>query len=206
MNEDDKARPVSGEIMAHGAPSRDRARVEAFSDAEYETVGIAREAAAPRFQPATPANGMDFLKDNARSAEHATRSGGALFWMTGLTLVVLAFWVSGGHALVRSSVLSVVGEAAQPLRIVGVTSRIERHDGRDILFVEGHAENGSAQSRSLPPIEIAVFASDGTNTRYFLGTNDAELKPGDRYAFSSRLDAPTNGVKTVSVTFQEGNR
>lgn len=204
MNEDDKARPVSGEIMTDGAASRARARAQGFSDAEYEPVGLPEQSSNRSFATSSPRGGMDFLKE--KQTAPADNSGGPLFWITGLALVVLAFWVSGGHDLVRSTVLSAVEETAPPLRINDVTSRIEHLDGRDILFVEGHAENGGQTPALLPGIEITVFANDGRNTRYLLGTMDAELGPGDRYAFSSRLEAPTYGVKTVSVTFQEGNR
>jgi hypothetical protein len=204
MNEDDKAPPVSGEIMTDGAASRARARAEGFSDAEYEPVVSPQRSARPTFAASSPKGGMDVLKE--RKAVPADNSGGPLFWITGLALVVLAFWVSGGHDLVRSTVLSAVEEITPPLRINDVTSRIEHLDGRDILFVEGHAENGGQMPALLPGIEITVFANDGRNTHYLLGTKDTELGPGDRYAFSSRLEAPTYGVKTVSVTFQEGNR
>jgi hypothetical protein len=206
MNEDDKARPVSGEIMAHGAPSRARARENAFTDAEYEPVAAVGDAASQSFRTSRPTSGMDFLKERKQARSGSDRSGGPLFWVAGLALVVLAFWISGGHDLVRNTVLVAVEGKDPPLRINDVTSRIERHDGRDILFVEGHAENGGTQRAALPGIEITVFANDGRNTRYLLGTKDTELGPGDRYAFSSRLEAPTYGVKTVSVTFQEGNR
>ena len=42
--------------------------------------------------------------------------------------------------------------------------------------------------------------------RYALATNGAELDPGDRYSFSSRLAAPDEGVKSVAVTFVEDGR
>jgi hypothetical protein len=51
-----------------------------------------------------------------------------------------------------------------------------------------------------------VTANDGAVTRYRLGAGATELKPGDRYSFSSRLEAPGSGVKTVSVAFQEDAR
>src|SRR5690606_9476171 len=137
---------------------------------------------------------------------HSNR-GGPLFWIFGLTLVALAFWISGGHALVRQQVAALAPEdRGAPLRIGEVKSRVEPHNGRDVLFVDGRAENHGSSPRSLPPIEIVVTANDGGATRYFLGTSGAELAPGDRYSFSSRLEAPRNGVKSVSVTFQEGIR
>lgn len=205
MNEHDKARPVSGEIMTGGQTRRETVQPVDFSDAEYETVGTQREARPARFSPAGPATGMDFLKAGpaAETVTEPNRRGGPLFWATGLTLVILAFWVSGGHALVRHVAIPSPAETIQPLRIGEIRSRVENRNGRDVLFVDGQAENHSAQPRTLPPIEIAVTANDDQTTRYFLGTNEAELKPGGRYSFSSRLEVPRYGVKSVSVTFQE---
>ena len=57
--------------------------------------------------------------------------------------------------------------------------------------------------RPLPPLEIRVTGNDGRTTRYTLGTSGRPLAPGERFAFSSRLEVPKNGVKTVSVTFAE---
>ncbi|MEO3389282.1 hypothetical protein [Mesorhizobium sp. CAU 1741] len=207
MNEFDKARPVSGEIMTDAPSPRENVRKEGFADAEFETVEPARDAQPRRTAEVPAPTGMEFLKQGeAEIAGKGRQPGGPLFWMTGLVLVVLAFWVSGGHAFVRQSVLPPPSQPQRQLHIADVSSRIERLDGRDVLFVEGQARNDSQTDRDLPAIEIVVFANDGTETRYFLGTSDAPLGPGERYAFSSRLEAPRNGVKTVSVTFQEDNR
>lgn len=204
MNERDKARPVFGEIMAHG-PQPPRARTERpdFAEAEFVTLEPEAPAATPRFGTRGAATGMDFLTTPPTEPKKTRRNGGALFWASGLTMVVLAFWVSGGHALVRQAVLAIPVETIHPLQIAGVESRIERHNGRDVLFVTGAAENRGTTPRALPPIEIAVIATDGAVTRYNLGTNGTELTPGGRYSFSSRLEPPGNGVKTVAVTFQE---
>ena len=72
-----------------------------------------------------------------------------------------------------------------------------------MLFVDGEAANDGPAAELLPPLEIVVAASDGSTTRYRLGTNGRRLAPGETFAFSSRLDAPKSGVKTVSVMFGE---
>lgn len=211
MDDQRKARPVSGEIMtaatprpsasAAGGPNRDD-----FTDADYEAVPPPDGRATTARQPAAVApEGLSLLAGAAAVAQAPAR-GGPLFWAAGLLLVALAFWVSGGHALVRAMVPASIGQPAQPLRIAEVQSRVERHNGRDILFVTGQAENHGATPLALPPIEIAVTGNDGRLRRYNLGTRGTELGPGDRYSFSSRLEAPTNGVKTVSVTFLEALR
>jgi hypothetical protein len=38
---------------------------------------------------------------------------------------------------------------------------------------------------------------------HYLGTNEDQLEPGGRIAFSGRLVAPKEGVQSVSVSFQE---
>lgn len=207
MNEHDKARPVSGEIMTDGAASSGGAQPVDFADAEFEPVEHGPGPRSSRTRAAGPAAGMEMLRDAPATAAPAARQpGGPLFWSAGLALVALAFWVSGGHALVRQVALQAPAESAQPLRIGEVESRVETHGGRDILFVDGRARNHGESPLPLPPIEIAVTANDGATTRYFLGTRGTDLDPGASYDFSSRLEAPTNGVKTVSVTFQEGGR
>jgi len=214
MDHDDRARPVSGEIMsggivpgASGSGARPHRSGDA-ADAQYETLSPRRDEAGspPRFAGASATvTGMDFLKEGAAAAERGARRGGPLFWAFGLFLVALAFWVSGGHAFVAGGA---PGPAAPktPLHIADVASRVEAHGGRDVLYVDGSAENRGGHALALPPIEIAVTANDGAVTRYRLGSRGTDLKPGDRYAFSSRLEAPGSGVRTVSVAFAEDER
>jgi len=185
-------------------------RGDDVSDAQYETVPPMGSGAPARFADAgAPAAGMEFLKSGAAEAEGGTRPGGVFFWVFGLVAVALAFWFSGGHALVArdgQAPATAPVVAAGPLHIADVQSRVERRDGRSVLFVDGRAENRGGAALKLPPIEIAVTANEGGVTRYRLATRDTELKPGDRYSFSSRLEAPQGGVKSVSVTFQEDAR
>lgn len=209
----DRARPVSGEIMSTAAPRPPTPRADGdVSDAQYETVPAAPGGNEARITgagaantAANPAIGMDFLKTGAPAAPKGGR-GGVLFWGLGLVAILLAFWISGGHALIGRGGPATATGPKTPLRIVDVTSRVETRDGRGVLFVDGRAENHGADTLPLPPVEIAVTANDGAVTRYRLPAGNTELKPGDRYSFSSRLEAPGAGVKTVSVAFQEGER
>lgn len=221
MVHDDRTCPVSGEIMSAAPTSGSAARLyatEDVSDAQFETVdrsdlampgdskSFANAAPFPAHGSdgvATPIAGMDFLKQAGAGAKQSRRAG-PLFWSAGLVMAGLAFWVSGGHALVAE-----MGSAASvkmPLQIAGVASRVETHGSGDVLFVDGRAENHGERALALPPIEIAVTSLDGGVTRYQLDRRAAQLQPGDHYAFSSRLAAPGGGVKTVSVAFaEEGN-
>lgn len=213
MSDERNARPVSGEMIAATVPQPMAGPADDVIDAEFETLRPGHDdrivLAAPVVTIGTasaPSIGLDSLRKNEQAGAPAARSrGGPIFWVVGLAMVAGAFWVSGGHALVRQA--APAGETriqpANPLKIVDVTSRIEDHGGRSVLFVDGKAVNDSQQEQVLPPIGISVSGNDGQVMRYRLGTSQDTLPPGGRVGFSSRLEAPKEGVKSVSVTFQE---
>jgi hypothetical protein len=89
------------------------------------------------------------------------------------------------------------------LTISDVSSRIQTVGARSFLHVDGYAANDGEGSAALPPLEIRVASNDGSVTRYKLGTSARRMKAGERFTFSSRLDVPKSGVKTVSVKFGE---
>lgn len=207
MPDHDKARPLSGEIMTGGTPAGAAARGHAFTEAEFETVaprGAAAGEPAPTSRPA-PRAGLDFLREGDAAPRASGERAGPGFWLAGLIIVFGVFWVSGGHALVRTLPMPALFETQGPLRLGEVTSRVETRGGVDILFVEGSIENRGDRARAIPPLTISVNLSAGGKTRYVLRTDDARLAPGERYSFSSRLEAPAAGVESVSVTFQEGS-
>ncbi|MER9335230.1 hypothetical protein NKJ06_14720 [Mesorhizobium sp. M0293] len=58
----------------------------------------------PRAIVMPPIEGMDMLRKPEAPAERPTASrGGPIFWIAGLGAALAAFWVSGGHALVRQA-------------------------------------------------------------------------------------------------------
>jgi hypothetical protein len=219
MPDERNARPVSGEIMAvplAGAESADAGLIHAdVVDAEFETIRPGESAATARARSftsigaaAAPVPGLDSLRrTDAAPRRQGPVRGGPVFWMVGLGLAAGAFWVSGGHALVRQVPFAGEPGPAQSvvnaLHIVDVTSRVEEHGGRPVLFVDGRAVNDDRVARALPRLEIGVTSKDGTITSYNLGTSAEPLVPGAAFGFSSRLEAPKEGVKSVSVTFQE---
>jgi len=217
MTDDPQPRPLSGEIMAASGTERrmgerrvgDRRSAD-IVDAEFSTVGPAPERggiAAPGPRPdAEPSPGMDILKGKPAADRTAAR-GGPLFWTFGLCLVIGAFWVSGGHALVSRPPADAPQSAQPPgpgaLRLDGIASRLERRDDRLFLLVDGEVVNEGSVGAAVPGLEISVAGKDGRVTRYFLGTSGERLKPGARFAFSSRLEAPKDGVETVTVDFRK---
>jgi len=217
MADDERRRAVSGEIMtgpegvsaegpqAHIAPGDDVVDAEFVSLPQpIRTESHASEPASSIGSAAAPAVGMDMLRRS--EPEKASRSparGGPLFWTTSVALVLAAFWVSGGHALVRNASIAAIEAPKSAIRISAVTSRVDASGVRPILLVDGQAANDGNSLEHLPPIEIKVTGNDGLVTRYRLGTSGRPLQPGETFDFSSRLDAPKNGVKTVTVTFAE---
>lgn len=147
--------------------------------------------------------GMDMLRKPETPAERPPASrGGPIFWIAGIGAALAAFWVSGGHALVRQSPF-LSGAQASSLSISGVTSRIDASGPNPALFVDGEATNDGAKPVQLPPLEIRVTGNDGRTIRYTLGTSGRALAAAERFGFASRLDVPKNGVRAVSVTFAQ---
>ena len=75
---------------------------------------------------AAPSAGMDMLRrTDTPAALGQPARGGPLFWAAGVGFAVAAFWVSGGHALMRG--VPFVGAEPPPsaLSISGVTSRVD---------------------------------------------------------------------------------
>ncbi|RWD69112.1 MAG: hypothetical protein EOS37_18865 [Mesorhizobium sp.] len=209
MAENRTARPVSGEIMTgtatHAAPERVVSNAADIVDADY--VVLPRFAAHPERPPPQPQipptpsiEGMGMLRKPDAAPSRPSR-GGPMFWTAGVGIALASFWVSGGHALVRHSPFWVTAGPASALTISGVTSRIDASGLKPVLFVDGEAANDGVTSQALPPLEIRVTDNNANITRYRLGTSNRALAPGERFGFSSRLDVPRNGVRTVSVIF-----
>lgn len=208
-----KARAVSGEIMTGNRATPEMAEGASAGnadivDAEYEIVAHHGRTDANAFRSREGEEnsipGLDMLRGRQTQgrAQRGER-GGPLFWAVGAMLVAAAFWFSGGHALLNGVSLFESDGPAPGLRIASLQSRIEKGNGRALLFVDGEAVNEAAATETVPTLSINVLDSQGRTTRYLLGTNDHRLAPGQHFAFSSRLIAPKGGVKSVSVTFEE---
>lgn len=208
MNDDRMARPVSGEIMSGAAasPSARAARGGDVVDAEFVSMPATTAASRTETQAAqapvpSAAKGMDILKeaDGPRS-----RRAGPTFWLFGMVLVAGAFWVSGGHALVSRPASQPPVVEADPraaLRIMRVESRIEKNAGKAFVLVDGEVVNTGDGHAVLPPLDIRVTDGAGKSIRYVLGTGERRLAPSGSFPFSSRLEAPADGVGTVTVDF-----
>lgn len=220
MADQDKPRPVSGEMMtdppAGATDGPKRPAADDVFDADF--VVLPKDGTAPRGGtpgPATPIasrpaapEGMDMLRRKAAGTPARSSRGGPIFWAAGVGLALAVFWISGGHALVRQAPFladsGIDGRAARSLlSINGVTSRVDSNGARPVLLVDGEAANEGESAIPLPPLALNVTGNDGSVTTYRLGTSGRALSPGERFAFSSRLEVPRNGVTAVSVTFAE---
>ncbi len=206
--------PLSGEILADEAraPAPAPARVGDFVDADYETVGQSRSQESPRSNQAAttgassanPDNaearaGMDMLKKhgNRGSAER----GGVLFYTAGLAVVMMAFWISGGHALFGTMTPLQTGSThAETMRLGGITTEKVVIGDSHYLLVSGHVRNEGDGVANVPPIRIAVTGKSGEVQNYRMGSRSTAIGAGERLPFSSRLDAPVSGVESVLVT------
>ncbi|MGE0502448.1 MAG: hypothetical protein AB7I79_15955 [Rhizobiaceae bacterium] len=206
MAEEPKPRPVSGEIMTGALPHGGRGRQADIVDAEFVSLPSAartRPGTESTASPAAPAQGMATLI--APAGQTRPSRGGPMFWSFGVAFAACAFWVSGGHALVRppEPAATMGARDAHGLRIVDVRHRVRESAAKRMLQVDGAAVNEGKYPRMLPGIEIAATGRDGRMTRYKLGTSDRPLQPGGRFDFSSRLEAPKDGLERVTVTFSE---
>lgn len=207
------ARPVSGEIMTAASSARSGTAVSVdVVDADFIVLGLDPGTQFDRaptqipmeaVEPAPSLDGMGMLRKGETTADmHDASRAGPLFWSGGIAIALLAFWISGGHALFHEGAFFGSNDsAATALSISGVSSRVDSSGRKPVLLVDGEAGNDGMEAAELPPLEIRVTGNDGRITRYGLGTSGRTLPPGERFAFSSRLDVPRNGVTAVSVTF-----
>jgi hypothetical protein len=213
MADERTARPVSGEIMTDPpaiavADRIVRGPAADIIDADYvvlppPTPSVESDSPLPRPIVTPSIEGMDMLrKPEAPAARPPASRGGPIFWIAGIGAALAAFWVSGGHALVRQAPFLSSAQASA-LTISGVTSRVDASGVNPVLFVDGEAANDGTGPATLPPLEIRVTGNDGRTTRYTLGTSGHSLASGERFGFASRLDVPKNGVRTVLVTFAQ---
>lgn len=201
------ARPFSGEMMTADFPSGRGAAVAAdIIDADYiEVMPDERPTRAEAATNAAPGHaGMAMLAKNGDSVRSRERArGGPIFWTAGAVAVVASFWVAGGHAMVRDDLLFATAQKEPKLQISNVRSRAETVDGTVALVVDGDIGNEGQAAGAVPSLAVHVLSTQGAEVVYRLRTLRTPLAPSAKYSFSSRLDMPKDGVKTVSVTFDE---
>lgn len=196
--------PLSGEIMAGDAfAGARRERPQDIVDAEYETLTRAAPNAVPLVQPPVADKpGMDLLRDSKAPAGSAR--GGAGFWGAGMLAAAAAFWMAGGHTLSRYMPFSATDGGT--VRVASLVSRIAETAAGPRLFIDGAVENTASASTPAPDLSIQVTGRDGAVTRYRISTVGQTIASGAAWKFSSRIDAPHAGVRSVSVIIAEDKR
>lgn len=177
-------------------------------DADFITIGPAAAEVRPaaglfaRPQVVAPSpDGMAILGYNT-GATPPKAPAGPMFWAGGAGVALAAFWIAGGHALLDRTAIPAPQET-DGLRIASVISRVDRSGAKPVLLVDGKAVNDGLDDVAMPPLHIQIVSAAGGSTLYKLGTAGQRLAGGDFFDFSSRLDLPKDGVRTVFVTFAQ---
>ena len=88
------------------------------------------------------------------------------------------------------------------LDIGGVTSFRQETAVGDVLVVEGTVTNVTDSSRPLPLVRVSLFDTDDAELQHVLVVPDQQvLVPGERIAFSARLEQPAPTARRIKVTF-----
>jgi hypothetical protein len=178
-------------------------RGEDVVDADYVEVSLSSgdAKAQAKTKPEVDPDLLSVLSGKDQRERKSWREpGGAVFWSIGAAAVLLAFWVSGGHSLVRETMAASAERIEPHMRVSSVRTRAHLVEGEQALLVEGEVANEGRGAGHMPGLTIAVVANSGVSRSYRLAATDASIAPGKREGFSSRLDSPMDGVKTVSVT------
>lgn len=203
--------------IATQSPSPDTRQVAArqadIIDADYQVVQPAEPAgrlvtdisASPAHPSDVPSlDGMEMLRSaQLNTTRQPERRTGPLFWASGVCLALVTFWIAGGHAIIRPALAELGAPSPKPLRIASVISQVDRSGTRPIIQIDGKAVNDGKDAVALPSLEIQIVSTAGSSTLYKLGTAGRSLEGGGFFDFSSRLDMPKDGVRTVFVTFSE---
>jgi hypothetical protein len=108
------------------------------------------------------------------------------------------------HAI--AAALAPAWEAAFPpaptLTVGDVRARRLALNGQSVLFVEGVIHNGGAKGRKTPGLRLSLVGDDG-RALYSWTAKAArpDLAPGDDVAFQTRLAAPPEKFKSITIAF-----
>ena len=122
-----------------------------------------------------------------------------------LTIALLAGWLVVAAPPSRRAVAAALESVFPPARTLSVDS-VSAHrmelNGQTVLFVEGVLHNGAMKSRKAPGLKLALIGEDG-RALYTWSAKAArpDLAPGADVAFQTRLAAPPERFKTITVAF-----
>jgi hypothetical protein len=198
---------------------------EPVVDADFETIEAISISSAKSVEIAAPADDK-MQADSATEKNNSDRFGtdkvgmsvfgrkpaklvgddSIAFYGFGVALVMLSFWVSGGHSLFRpidSTVTGSIPAAASVTdgysEVVDAAWRVVTIDGRSALHVEGTVRNSGTQAVHTRPVTVTVKQTDGFTKRYLLGQKGWTLGPGQEVVVSGRLDIASAGIASVVI-------
>jgi predicted Zn finger-like uncharacterized protein len=203
--------PGDDAATSHGGARDGRA---ASSNERPEPIPTATADAAAADIPEEPAK--DLIPEPAPELEENPARKPASEWRNRMIYAALAAAIlAGGLGILLmgrdvimagvSSISAIIGlqdPAGAGLDIGAVTSfREETADG-DVLIVEGTVTNVSDDARPLPMVRIALFDTDDAELQHVMVVPDQQvLVPGERIAFSARLEQPAPTARRIKVSF-----
>ena len=151
----------------------------------------------------TPGGNEHGCVGSAGHVERAAR-GGPVFCRAGSCWCAALTRFGGRHNIVAGKGLIGSPTARQPLAIDVWRSRVEPRGEGEVLFRGGCDTNRGTDTRAYRPIAIAITDRNGFDEpAIFWDKRRAAGAPASSIGFSSRVEAPSNGVRSVTVTFRE---
>ena len=212
-----------GQFMAQAAQTQQTRNIrfeerfekhEQVVDAEFETIAAGAKVAAKIAVKVAEINADKITRNKidtdkigmsvfGKKPAKPQRDDSFAFYGFGVTLVMLSFWVSGGHALfaqIDRTVTGSIQSRQKPVEIADPAWRVVTQNGQSALHVEGVVRNSGAAGVHSGPVTVTVTYEDGSTKRYLLGRKGWTLGAGQEVVVTGRLDITSAGVASVVMS------
>jgi hypothetical protein len=186
--------PADTEIQRVGNPVSDLSALRpglAIEAARAQTLATSRDGMslfAGRDGPAAPA------RKNGNSAPE--RENRAAFYGFSAVLVVLSFWVSGGHALFNHGGATL---AARPDATVMLTDQTWHALPGAGLAVSAVLLNTGTAPAAAKPVDVRIRMADGRHLTFRIGAGGARIAAGSAMPVSARFDLMTTASTVLAA-------
>ena len=180
--------------------------IEPVFDAEFETVGETYqlhkeqrhiEVDDRKKQTILHKSGMSVF---GRKPVRPLPDDSIAFYGFGAILVVLSFWVSGGHSLFGNvDKMTTASIQMASSEIADASWRVVTNDGKSALHIEGIVRNSGKEAMHTKPVIITVKLKNGSTKRYSLGQKGWTLGAGQEVVVSGRLDIGSASIASVVI-------